>query len=64
MAETLGEKVKAARLRAGLTQLELSAKLGVTPTTISKWERGVSVPLPRYLRKLAQRFGLQPAEAA
>ena len=41
---TIGEKIKAARLNAGLTQEKAADELGVTRQTISNWENGRSYP--------------------
>ena len=37
--------IKAARVNAGLTQKEAAKALGVSDTTVIKWESGVSMPL-------------------
>lgn len=37
-----GKYIAEKRKEKGLTQEELASKLYVIPTTISKWERGVS----------------------
>lgn len=50
------QTIKDLRLVRGWTQLELAYKLGVTPLTVSKWERGVSEPRVTQLRNLAELF--------
>ena len=40
----LNENIKAVRQTKGLSQEELAIKLNVVRQTISKWERGLSVP--------------------
>ena len=40
----VGEAIKAARLRAGITQEELAAKVYVTRQAVSRWEMGESEP--------------------
>lgn len=40
----LNENIKAARKTKGLSQEELAIKLNVVRQTVSKWERGLSVP--------------------
>lgn len=48
------------RLRgnAGMTQAELGAKLNYSDKTISKWERGESIPDAYVLTQLAELFGV------
>jgi transcriptional regulator with XRE-family HTH domain len=43
----------------GLTQLEVAYKLGVTPATVSNWERGVHALKVAQLRALARLFGVR-----
>ena len=40
---TLNENIVRLRKQAGMTQEELARQLYVTHTTVSKWERGVSL---------------------
>ncbi len=40
----LSENIKAIRKSKGLSQEELAVKLNVVRQTISKWEKGLSVP--------------------
>jgi len=41
------------------TQFELAVKAGVTPGTVSNWERGIYEPKVSQLRKLAELFGVK-----
>jgi len=41
----------------GLTQLQLAAKVGVSPSTIFRWEKGKHIPHPERLKKLNRIFG-------
>ncbi|WP_297775375.1 helix-turn-helix transcriptional regulator, partial [Blautia sp.] len=41
---TLGEKLKAARIKRNLSQNEVAEKLLVSRQTISKWENNVCLP--------------------
>ena len=41
---TLGERIAAARNRAGLTQLQLAQKLGLPLFQVADWERGAAEP--------------------
>lgn len=50
---TLSRLIKAARADAGLTQVELAARLGVVQSTISAWESGKAKPNTGYLLDLA-----------
>ena len=50
---TLGERIKTARTALGLTQEALAETLGLAPQTISKWERGESMPDAALLPDLA-----------
>ncbi len=49
----LSENIRAAREAKGLSQIELAARLNVVRQTISKWERGRSVPDADLLVSLA-----------
>ncbi len=60
--EAAGE-IKNFRQRLGGTQLELANQLETTPSTVSRWETGRSVPRTEYLMKmllLAQEKGVEP----
>lgn len=56
---TVGQRIRAARLRKGWNQLELAAKSGVSRTTLYQMERG-AIPTPRAatLHRLAQALGI------
>ena len=49
------ENLKAMRKAKGYTQEELAIKLNVTRQTISKWEKGLSVPDVDFLFKIADQ---------
>lgn len=40
----LSENIKNLRKQKGLTQEELAVRLNVVRQTVSKWEKGISVP--------------------
>jgi transcriptional regulator with XRE-family HTH domain len=44
MADRLGDLIRAARERRGLTQQELAHEVGVARETVGNWETGVSTP--------------------
>lgn len=52
----LNENLKQLRKSKGLTQEELAVQLGVVRQTISKWEKGLSVPDSQMLIELSERF--------
>lgn len=55
MAEVnMGERVRALRQRLGLTQVQLAERLGVTFTTVNRWENGVSRPSRLALLRLSE----------
>ena len=49
----LSENIKNLRKQKGLTQEELAIRLNVVRQTVSKWEKGISVPDVTLLEKLA-----------
>lgn len=49
----LGDKIKTFRKRKGFTQEELAIRLNIVRQTVSKWEKGISVPDAENLQKLA-----------
>ena len=49
----LQNNLKALRMKKGLSQGELAIRLNVVRQTVSKWEKGVSVPDAETLIKLA-----------
>lgn len=50
----LNDNIKVLRKNKGLTQEELAARLHVVRQTVSKWEKGLSVPDAEMLQKLAE----------
>lgn len=53
-----GERVKFFRQRAGMTQAELSEKIGKTPHHITQIERGISLPSVPLLYDISQVLGV------
>ena len=51
---SLGERIKALRRRAGLSQEQVAEQVGVSRQAVAKWEAGQSAPSTENLRKLAQ----------
>jgi putative transcriptional regulator len=55
-AKMLYDNIKRERKKAGLTQEELATELHVVRQTISKWEKGLSVPDSINLEKMSEVF--------
>jgi len=36
-----------------VTQAEISRKMGVTKQAVNNWTRGISLPSPKYMKKLS-----------
>ena len=53
---TIGEKIREARLNAGLKQVQLAEMIGVNSVTISRWENGRSKPRAGELESLTNIF--------
>jgi DNA-binding transcriptional regulator YiaG len=52
--ETWAEKIRAARVKLGLSQRTLAALLEADPSTVWKWESGSKKPSRRYCKTLDQ----------
>lgn len=53
----LADNLKNTRKAKGLSQEELAVKIGVVRQTISKWEKGLSVPDSEMLIEIAEALG-------
>ena len=58
----VGERLRAYRLAAGLSQAALGRKAGVSSGSVSEWERGQHCPRPGQLRRLAGALGVAVAD--
>jgi transcriptional regulator with XRE-family HTH domain len=57
------DKLLRLRLNAGLTQIELAEKAGVSPDTIVRWEGGRGKrPHPGSLGKISRALGVSPTD--
>lgn len=56
--ETLGERIRATRQAAGLSQEKLAERLGLTRQAVTKWETGQSAPSTENLLHLAEVLGV------
>lgn len=52
------EKLKKLRDQKGISQLELSKKIGVSPSSITMYEQGERVPRDSVKIKIADYFGV------
>jgi transcriptional regulator with XRE-family HTH domain len=58
----IGENLKRARFKAGLTQQELADKAGTTQTTVARIETDTVEPEIRTIRKLAAALDIRIPE--
>ncbi|MGO8947720.1 MAG: FxSxx-COOH system tetratricopeptide repeat protein [Ktedonobacterales bacterium] len=57
------DRLRAAREQHGWTQQELADRIGISQAfTISRWESGVVLPRPYYIRSLCDLFSITAAE--
>ena len=54
---TIMDELKRLREAAGLSQVQLALRLGVSQGTVANWERGFRAPQARHLIKLANILG-------
>jgi len=57
LADSLGNRLREARERAGLTQAELAERIGVSRKTVNTVENGVFIPSTVVALKLAGALG-------
>lgn len=50
----IAQFVRELRILAGLTQEQFAAKLGVTFSSVSRWERGRGIPSPLAMQKIEE----------
>lgn len=50
----IGALIREIRLETGLTQEQFASQLGVTCSTMNRWERGRSKPSPLAIQKIEQ----------
>jgi len=56
--DTIGQRIRRARLLRGMTQSGLAAELGTVAQRVSEWERGFVAPSEPSLRALARALGV------
>lgn len=58
----VGQMISQLRARLGWSQAELAARVGVGQATISRVEKGQTLPDAYLIRRLAEAFDMHPAE--
>ena len=58
----LHENIKKLRKQSGLTQEAFAIRLNVVRQTVSKWEKGLSVPDAQTLQRIAEEFDIPVQE--
>ncbi len=56
--QTFAANLSSLRQAAGMTQVELGDRLNYSDKTVSKWERGESIPDAGMLKQIAEVFGV------
>lgn len=54
--------LEAARVNAGYKQNEAAEKLGITPETLCRWEKGKSFPNVKQITEIEKLYGLTYAD--
>lgn len=55
-------RLREARIKAGLTQLQLASRVHVTETTVYQWEHDLRTPRPTRVPAIAAALGIAPEE--
>ena len=55
---TVGEKIREARIKAGLTQKEVGIRSGIAEPTIRRYEHGLLNPKIETIQKIAESIGV------
>lgn len=58
MSSFISSRLRDIRIARGLTTEQLAASIGVTKQSVSKYERGLSVPSPNVIEKIIQEFNI------
>lgn len=59
---TVGQRIKAARKKAGMTQSELGQLIGVSYPTVAQWENDLRNPKYGTLQRIATALGIDWSE--
>jgi len=55
-------KLRNARTRNSWTQQDVADRIGTTPLSVGRWERGEAFPSAYYRQRLCDLFGMSPEE--
>lgn len=58
LCDQFGAKLRAARLKIDMDQGEFAADIGMSQSTVSRWEKGHGLPRARMLYHLAKWMGI------
>lgn len=61
---TFGERLKKAREQAGINQIELAERMGITQASISQYEKGLRIPTPKNIEKFTVVLGVSKEDLA
>ena len=59
IAKRIGEVILKARQAKGLSREELAARIGCSLFALRRWERGESVPIRIFRRRLEEELGIR-----
>ncbi len=59
---TPNHQLKLARMQRNWSQLEVADSISTTPLTVSRWERGITIPTTHFRRVLCALFAKSPQE--
>ena len=55
----MGELIREARLKKGLSREELAVRIGCSYFTLRKWEKGEAVPIRMFRKRLEEELGIE-----
>ena len=59
---SLASNIRIHRKKAGLTQIELAEKLGISIATLRRWEAGETAPTGTRIMEISSLLGISPDE--
>lgn len=62
ISKSVGKRIKIARQNKGLTQEEISSRVGIHVSTLGRIERGESNPPIQTINKIAQALKVKPKD--